>query len=61
LSAAGALADGSSFFLGLDEINRTNLYATPTDGVRQLTGRPPRTLEEYIERNNSAFSNHKAA
>jgi len=42
--------------LGLDEINRSNLYATPTDAVRQLTGHPPRTVEEYIERNRVAFS-----
>jgi hypothetical protein len=42
--------------LGLDEINRSDLYATPTDTVRQLTGHPPRTLDEYIERNRAAFS-----
>ena len=42
--------------LGLDEINRSNLYATPTDTVQQLTGHPPRTVEEYIERNRAAFS-----
>jgi NAD(P)H dehydrogenase (quinone) len=42
--------------LGLDEIDRSSLYATPTDTVRQLTGHPPRTVEEYIERNRAAFS-----
>jgi NAD(P)H dehydrogenase (quinone) len=42
--------------LGLDEINRSNLYATPTDTVQQLTGHPPRTVDEYIERNRAAFS-----
>ena len=33
--------------LGLDEINRSDLCATPTHTVRQLTGHPPRTVEEY--------------
>jgi NAD(P)H dehydrogenase (quinone) len=42
--------------LGLDEINRFNLYATPTDTVQQLTGHSPRTVDEYIERNREAFS-----
>jgi NAD(P)H dehydrogenase (quinone) len=42
--------------LGLDEINRSNLYATPTDTVQQLTGHPPRTVDQYIERNRAAFS-----
>ncbi len=42
--------------LGLDEITRSNLYATPTDTVQQLTGHPPRTVDEYIERNRAAFS-----
>jgi hypothetical protein len=41
--------------LGLDEINRSDLYGTPTDTVRQLTGHSPRTVEEYIERNRAAF------
>jgi hypothetical protein len=42
--------------LGLDKINRSNLYATPTDTVQELTGHPPRTVDEYIERNRAAFS-----
>lgn len=41
--------------LGLDEINRSDLYATPTDTVRRLTGHSPRTIEEYIEQNRAAF------
>ena len=41
--------------LGLDEINRSDLYAEPTDTVRQLTGHLPRTVEDYIERNRTAF------
>jgi uncharacterized protein YbjT (DUF2867 family) len=54
---AGGLASWRiELLLGLDEINRSDLYATPTDTVRQLTGHAPRTVEEYIERNRAAFS-----
>jgi NAD(P)H dehydrogenase (quinone) len=42
--------------LGLDAINRSDLYAKPTDTVQRLTGHPPRTIEEYIKRNRAAFS-----
>jgi hypothetical protein len=42
--------------LGLEGINRTDLYATTTDTVRPLTGHAPRTIEDYIERNREAFS-----
>jgi NAD(P)H dehydrogenase (quinone) len=42
--------------LGLDEINRSELYSMATDTVRQLTGHPPRTVEDYIARNRAAFS-----
>jgi NAD(P)H dehydrogenase (quinone) len=42
--------------LGLDAINRSDLHAKPTDTVQRLTGRPPRTIQEYIERNRAAFS-----
>ena len=59
LEAGGLASWRVELLLGLGEINRANLYATPTDTVRQLTGRPPRTLEEYIERNHSAFSDRK--
>ena len=56
LEADGLASWRVELVLGLDEINRSDLYATPTDTVRQLTGRPPRTVEEYIERNRAAFS-----
>ena len=42
--------------LGLDEIQRSSLYGTPTDTVRELTGHPPRTIDEYIGANRAAFS-----
>lgn len=56
LEADGLASWRVELVLGLDEINRSDLYATPTDTVRQLTGHPPRTVEEYIERNRAAFS-----
>ena len=56
LDASGLAAWRVELLLGLDEINRSDLYATPTDTVQQLTGHPPRTVEEYIERNRAAFS-----
>jgi NAD(P)H dehydrogenase (quinone) len=56
LEADGLASWRVELVLGLDEINRSDLYATPTDTVRQLTGHPPRTVEEHIERNRAAFS-----
>ena len=56
LEAGGLAPWRVELLLGLDEINRSNLYATPTDTVQQLTGHPPRTVDEYIERNRAAFS-----
>jgi uncharacterized protein YbjT (DUF2867 family) len=59
LEAVGLAPWRVEFLLGLDEINRSNVQAIPADTVRQLTGRLPRTLEEYIERNRAAFSDPK--
>ena len=56
LEAGGLAPWRVDLLLGLDEINRSDLYATPTDTVRQLTGHPPRAVEEYIERHRAAFS-----
>jgi uncharacterized protein YbjT (DUF2867 family) len=56
LEAKGLAQWRVDLLLGLDEINRSDIYAMPTDTVRQLTGRPPRMVEEYIERNRAAFS-----
>jgi NAD(P)H dehydrogenase (quinone) len=56
LKAAGLAPWRVDLLLGLDAINHSEVYATPTDAVRQLTGHPPRTVEEYVERNSTAFS-----
>lgn len=42
--------------LGIDEINRAELYRTPTDTVELLTGHHPRTIHEYIARHRTAFA-----
>jgi NAD(P)H dehydrogenase (quinone) len=56
LEAAGLAPWRVELLLGLDEICRTGLYSTTTNTVEALTGHPPRTIEDYIERNRSAFS-----
>jgi len=56
LAAAGLAPWRVELLLGLDDINRTDLYATATDTVRLMTGHAPRTIEEYIVRNRDAFS-----
>jgi hypothetical protein len=40
LKAAGLTPWRVDLLLGLDAINRSEVYATPTDAVRQLTGHP---------------------
>lgn len=56
LEASGLAPWRIELLLGLDEINRSNLYATPTDTVWKLTGHSPRSVEDYVERNRAAFS-----
>jgi NAD(P)H dehydrogenase (quinone) len=56
LEAAGLAPWRVELLLGLEEIGRTGLYSTTTNTVKALTGHPPRTIEDYIERNRSAFS-----
>ena len=56
LEASGLAPWRVELVLGLDAINRSNLHAKPTDTVQRLTGHPPRTIEDYIERNRGAFS-----
>jgi NAD(P)H dehydrogenase (quinone) len=56
LEASGLAPWRLELILGLDAINRSDVHAKPTDTVQRLTGRPPRTIEEYIERNRTAFS-----
>jgi uncharacterized protein YbjT (DUF2867 family) len=56
LEATGIAPWRVELLLGLDEINRSDLYSMATDTVRQLTGHPPRAVEDYIARNRATFS-----
>lgn len=56
LEAAGLDEWRVDLLLGLDEINRAELYRTPTDTVELLTGHHPRTIHEYIARHRTAFA-----
>jgi hypothetical protein len=56
LEAAGLDLWRVELVLGLEEISRSDLYAHPTGTVPQLTGHPPRTVEDYIEHNRAAFA-----
>jgi uncharacterized protein YbjT (DUF2867 family) len=56
LEAAGLDAWRVDLLLGLDEINRAELYRTPTDTVEVLTGHAARTVPEYIARHRAAFA-----
>ena len=56
LEASGLDPWRVELLLGLDEINRSNLYATSTDTVCNLTGHAPRSVDDYVGRNRAAFS-----
>jgi NAD(P)H dehydrogenase (quinone) len=56
LEASGLDEWRVELLLSLDEINRVELYRTPTDTVEALTGHPPRTMGEFIARHRAAFT-----
>ena len=56
LGASGLDEWRVDLLLGLDEINRAELYRTPTDTVAVLTGHRPRTIHDYIARHRAAFA-----
>ena len=56
LEASGLDEWRVDLLLGLDEINRAELYRTPTDTVEVLTGHRPRTIHDYIARHRAAFA-----
>jgi NAD(P)H dehydrogenase (quinone) len=41
--------------LGVDDITRDNLYAVPSATVFDLTGRPPRSVEDWVDEHVSLF------
>src|SRR5438093_9136742 len=56
LEASGLDEWRVDLLLGLDEINRAELYRTPTDTVAVLTGHRPRTIHDYIARHRTVFA-----
>ena len=56
LEASGLDQWRVDLLLGIDEINRAELYRTPTDTVEVLTGHRPRTIHDYIARHRAAFA-----
>ncbi|PKV99986.1 uncharacterized protein YbjT (DUF2867 family) [Amycolatopsis echigonensis] len=50
LENAGLPAWRIDLLLGIDELNRHSVYRTPNDSVRQLTGHPPRGIEDFLRR-----------
>jgi NAD(P)H dehydrogenase (quinone) len=56
LAASGLDEWRVGLLLGIDEINRAQLYRTPTDTVEVLTGHRPRTIHEYLARHRTAFA-----
>jgi uncharacterized protein YbjT (DUF2867 family) len=56
LEASGLDEWRVDLLLGLDEINRAELYRTPTDTVELLAGHGPRTIHDYIARHRTAFA-----
>lgn len=47
-ASAGIPSFYADVLLGLDDLTRDDLYATPTSGVFQLTGQPPRSIAAWI-------------
>jgi NAD(P)H dehydrogenase (quinone) len=56
LESAGLAEWRVDLLLGIDELNRHSVYATPNDRVRELAGRPPRRIEEFLRRHQTAIT-----
>jgi uncharacterized protein YbjT (DUF2867 family) len=50
LENAGLAQWRVDLLLGIDELNRHSIYGTPNDSVRELTGHPARTIEDFLRR-----------
>jgi len=44
----------------LEKVKREGWAAQPTDDVHKILGKPPRSLESWLESNKSVFSEHKS-
>ena len=50
LENAGLAEWRVDLLLGIDELNRTPYYGIPNDAVRELAGRPARSIEDFLRR-----------
>lgn len=56
LTSAGLAEWRVDLLLGIDELNRHSVYGIPNDRVRELTGRPPRRIDEFLRRHQGAIT-----
>jgi uncharacterized protein YbjT (DUF2867 family) len=56
LRSAGLPEWRIDLLLGIDELNRHSVYAIPNDRVRELTGHPPRRIEDLLRRHQAVIT-----
>jgi uncharacterized protein YbjT (DUF2867 family) len=56
LESAGLPALLVDVLIGVDDITRDNVYAMPSPTVFDLTGRPPRSVKDWVEEHVSLFA-----
>ena len=56
LENAGLAQWRIDLLLGIDELNRHSIYGTPNDSVRELTGHPARTIEDFLRRHQAIIT-----
>jgi NAD(P)H dehydrogenase (quinone) len=56
LENAGVAQWRIDLLLGIDELNRHSIYGTPNDSVRELTGHPARTIEDFLRRHQAVIT-----
>jgi len=56
LENAGLAQWRVDLLLGIDELNRHSIYDTPNDSVRELTGHPARTIEDFLRRHQAIIT-----
>ena len=56
LENAGLAQWRVDLLLGIDELNRHSIYGTPNDSVRELTGHPACTIEDFLRRHQAIIT-----
>ena len=56
LQNAGLAQWRVDLLLGIDELNRHSIYGTPNDSVRELTGHPAHTIEDFLRRHQAIIT-----